>query len=292
MHDRTPPLNGTCGLFAPGSATIAPVEAEQHTLTGSEGEIAYRVWPHEHPDRVVIVCHGYGEHIGRYDHVAAVLVARGAVVAGPDHLGHGRSEGERALMTDPEHLVDDLHAVVEVVTADDPGLPVVLIGHSMGGLIATRYAQRFGEGLAGLVLSAALVGSWEPAAQLLALPEIPDIPLDPAVLSRDPAVGAAYAADELVWHGPFKRPTLESLGRALDAVSAAPPLGALPTLYLHGEADQLVPLGPSRAGVKELGLTDVREVFYPDARHEVFNETNQDEVIAAVADFIDEVVAR
>ncbi len=211
-------------------------------------------------------------------------------MAGPDHLGHGRSEGERVLVADYEHVIDDLHAVVEAVTADHPDLPVVLVGHSMGGLIAARYAQRHGDRLTGLVLSGPVLGSWKQATDLLGLPEIPDVPLDPATLSRDPAVGKAYAADELVWHGPFKRPTLESLGNALDTINDAPPIGSLPALWIHGEEDPLVPVGPSRAGVERLGLTDLREVIYPGARHEVFNETNQDDVIAAVADFIDEVV--
>jgi len=265
------------------------VAVDEHTLDGSEGEIAYRVWPREDPVRVVVLAHGYGEHIGRYEHVAAALGARGAVVAGPDHLGHGRSGGERVLVADYEHVIDDLHAVVEAVTADHPGLPVVLVGHSMGGLIATRYAQRHGDGLAGLVLSGPVLGSWKQATDLLALDEIPDVPLDPDTLSRDPAVGAAYAADELVWHGPFKRTTLESLGAALETIAAAPPLGDLPTLWVHGEEDQLVPVGPSRAGVASLGLSSLREHVFPGARHEVFNETNQDEVIDEVADFIDEV---
>lgn len=263
--------------------------ADQHTLQGTEGAIAYRVWPHEHPARVVILAHGYGEHIGRYEHVAAALVERGAVVAGPDHLGHGRSEGERVLVADYEHVIDDLHAVVGAVTAEHPGLPVVLVGHSMGGLIAARYAQRHGDGLAALVLSGPVLGNWTQATDLLALDEIPDVPLDPETLSRDPAVGAAYAADELVWHGPFKRTTLESLGAALQTIDAAPPLGDLPTLWVHGEEDPLVPVGPSRAGVEGLGLTNLRRQVYPGARHEVFNETNQDEVIGTVADFIDEV---
>lgn len=176
------------------------------------------------------------------------------------------------------------------MTADHPDLPVVLVDHSMGGLIAARYAQSHGDRLTGLVLSGPVLGSWDQATDLLGLPEIPDVPLDPATLSRDPAVGEAYAADELVWHGPFKRPTLESLGNALDMNNDAPPIGDLPALWIHGEEDPLVPVGPSRAGVERLGLTDLREVIYPGARHEVFNETNQDEVIAAVADFIDEVV--
>jgi alpha-beta hydrolase superfamily lysophospholipase len=266
--------------------------AEQHTLQGSEGEIAYRVWPHEDPTRVVILAHGYGEHMGRYDHVAAALGERGAVVAGPDHIGHGRSEGERVLVSDYEHVIDDLDAVLDAVTADHPDLPVVLVGHSMGGLIAARYAQRHGDRLTALVLSAPVLGSWVQATDLLGMQEIPDVPLDPDTLSRDPEVGEAYAADELVWHGPFKRTTLESLAAALETVNGAPPLGELPALWVHGEADQLVPIEPSRAGVEALGLTNLHSKSYPGARHEVFNETNRDEVIAEVADFIDEMVGR
>jgi alpha-beta hydrolase superfamily lysophospholipase len=264
--------------------------AEQHSLNGSEGEIAYRVWPHDHPTRIVILAHGYGEHIGRYDHVAAALGERGALVAGPDHLGHGRSDGERVLVSDYEHVIHDLDAVVDAVTEGHPDLPVVLVGHSMGGLIAARYAQRHGDRLAGLVLSAPVMGSWDQATDLLGMEEIPDVPLDPDTLSRDPEVGEAYSADELVWHGPFKRTTLESLASALEAVNDAPPLGDLPTIWVHGEADQLVPIEPSRTGVANLGIAELREVTYPGARHEVFNETNRDEVIAEVADFVDEVV--
>jgi alpha-beta hydrolase superfamily lysophospholipase len=166
---------------------------------------------------------------------------------------------------------------------------VVLVGHSMGGLIAARYAQRHGDGLAGLVLSAPVLGSWTQATDALQLEEIPDDPLPPETLSRDPAVGEAYEADELVWHGPFKRRTLESLVEALEAVNEAPPLGGLRTLWVHGEDDMLVPMGPSREGVARLGIDDLREVTYPGARHEVFNETNKDEVLGVVADFIDEV---
>jgi alpha-beta hydrolase superfamily lysophospholipase len=73
-----------------------------------------RVWAHPDPERIVVIAHGYGEHIGRYEHVAAVLVERGSGVCGPDHLGHGESAGERVLIADFEHVVDDLQAVVEV----------------------------------------------------------------------------------------------------------------------------------------------------------------------------------
>jgi alpha-beta hydrolase superfamily lysophospholipase len=266
--------------------------AETETLAGAEGEIAVSIWPNPDARHVVILVHGYGEHLGRYEHVARRLVERGAVVAGPDHMGHGRSDGERVLITDYEPVVADVHGVVQRMRDRHPGLPLVLVGHSMGGMIGARYAQLHREELAGLVLSGPVLGTWTAATGMLALPEIPDDPLDVSTLSRDPAVGEVYSADELVWHGPFKRPTIEALGRALETINAGPQLGDLPTLWVHGADDQLVPIGETRAGIEQLGFTRLEEHVYPEARHEVFNETNQDEVLDTTADFIDRVTAR
>src|SRR3954470_2628953 len=173
------------------------------------GRVRVRRWPAEDAARLVVLVHGYGEHIGRYEHVARTLAARGSTVVGPDHVGHGASEGERALVEDFEAIVDDLRGVVQDARGD---LPVVMVGHSMGGLIATRYAQRHREDLAGLVLSGPAVGLGPVFEGWLAAAELPADPIDVAVLSRDPAVGDAYAADPLVWHGGWKRPPLGAFG--------------------------------------------------------------------------------
>jgi alpha-beta hydrolase superfamily lysophospholipase len=262
--------------------------------TSIDGRISVCVWPPAaDPDRIVVLAHGYGEHIGRYDHVAAALVDRGAVVLGPDHIGHGESEGERVLIDDFETVVDDLHSVAERAREQNPGVPVVMVGHSMGGLIAARYAQRHRDGLAGLVLSAPSIGLAAVLSPVLVqLPEgaeLPDDPIDPDVLSRDASVGEAYASDPLVWHGGWKRPTLEAFLRANEAVDAGPGFGDLPVLYVHGESDQLVPMALARPAVERLRGTDFAERIVPEARHEVFNELEQDETIALVADFAERV---
>lgn len=256
---------------------------------GRRGPIVVHVWEGPAVRRVAVVAHGYGEHSGRYDHVAQALVDRGAAVWSPDHLGHGLSAGERAVIVDFQETVDDLHRVASMARDAHPGLPVVLIGHSMGGLIATRYAQRYGDELAGLVLSGPLIGRHEFADLLLGLPEIPDVALDPSTLSRDPAVGQAYADDPLVYHGPFKRPMLEALRSAFAAVEAGPGFGALPTLYLHGEDDALVPLAVSRPAVERLSGSDFTERVYGDAKHEIFNEINRREVLDEVCAFVERV---
>jgi len=261
-------------------------------LDGSEGRIHASVWPNPRARCVVVLAHGYGEHIGRYDHVAQRLLAAGAAVWGLDHLGHGRSAGERALVTDFERVVDDLRQLVALARPAHPGLPVVLIGHSMGGMIAARYAQRFGNELAGLVLSGPAIGGLETVEQLLALPEIPPAPIDPAVLSRDAAVGAAYVADPLVYHGGFKRPTVAAMRAVLLAIQSGPGFGALPTLWVHGSDDRLVPLAATRNGLAKLRGSDFTERIYAGARHEVFNETNRDEVLDDVCRFLERVTRR
>jgi alpha-beta hydrolase superfamily lysophospholipase len=255
-------------------------------LAGTRGRLFVHRWSAAEPRYVVLLSHGYGEHARRYDHVAERLNADGGVVYAPDHFGHGRSDGERALAEDLEAAVDDLHLVAEHAAAELPGLATVLIGHSMGGLIAARYAQRFGPELAALVLSGPAVGGNPEIEALAEMDPIPDVPIDPAVLSRDPAVGEAYAADPLVYHGPFRRETLLGFGAAVAAVAEGGSLGELPTLWIHGSDDELVPLVHTRPAIEALRGARLEERIYPGARHEVFNETNRDEVLDDVAGFL------
>ncbi|MFJ9009183.1 lysophospholipase [Streptomyces canus] len=264
----------------------------EHVLAGTHGPLTVREWPHDRPRYVALLVHGYGEHVGRYEELAGVLVAHGAAVFGPDHTGHGKSAGERVLIEDFEEVVTDVHAAADLARNAHPGLPLVMVGHSMGGLIAARFAQRYGTELTALVLSGPVIGSWELPGALLALDEIPDTPISPASLSRDPAVGAAYRADPLVWHGPMKRPTVEAFARTLESVSRSGDVGPLPLLWLHGTDDRLVPLVGSRVGVEELRGGKFTERIYAGARHEVFHETNKAAVFADVTDFIDAVLTR
>jgi alpha-beta hydrolase superfamily lysophospholipase len=271
-------------------------ESQEWTYDGHHGSRVARTWPNPDARYVALLCHGYGEHIGRYEHVADALVEHGAVVHGVDHIGHGKSDGERVLVDDFEQVVRDFHLLGEHAAESDPGLPVVLIGHSMGGMIAARYAQRYGRAtgdagdageVAAVVLSGPVLGRWDAATSLLELEEIPDAPIDPDTLSRDPAVGKAYVDDPLVWHGRFRRSTLKALVRCLETIRAGGDLGDLPTLWVHGEDDQLVPIDGTRSGIETLRGPRFTERTYPEARHEVFNETNRDEVLHDVARFID-----
>ena len=263
----------------------------EHVLTGTRGTIVVHEWSAPRPRRIALVVHGYGEHAGRYGELADVLTRHGAAVFAPDHMGHGRSAGERVAIEDFEDVVTDVHTVARLARAAHPDLPLIVIGHSMGGLVAARYAQRYGGTLAALVLSGPVIGDWELPGRLLAYEEIPDLPVSPAALSRDPSVGAAYAADGLVWHGPMKRPTLEAFVRTLRTVAEGGDIGPLPLLWLHGDDDRLVPLPGSRTGVERLSGGTQTERIYPGARHEVFHETNRAQVFADVTRFLDGVLA-
>lgn len=265
-------------------------ELRTWSLVGSDGTRHAVNWSSPSPRYVALLSHGYGEHVGRYEHVADALVQAGATVYGIDHVGHGRSAGPQAVIPDYDAVVEDLHRLDLSAREENPGLPVVLIGHSMGGLIALRYAQEYADTLAALVLSGPQLGGKEMLAQLLALPEIPSFGVDPTALSRDPAVGEAYLADPLVWHGDLQRPTVEAMVRALSQVEEGKRLDSLPVLWIHGAEDQVSPLEGARPVVQSVVSGALEERSYEGARHEIFNETNKDEVLQDVVAFVDRVL--
>ena len=269
---------------------MSSIPPEDIETQGQAGLLIGSLWsPPGAATWVAVIAHGYGEHIGRYQWVADRLTSDGAAVYAHDHIGHGRSEGERVLVEDFGQVVGDLHHLVERARAENPGLPLVLIGHSMGGMIAARYTQVHPETLTATVLSGPVLGSWEPT-KLADLDEIPPTPIDITTLSREEDVGYAYEQDELVWHGDFKRPTLRAMAAMLETISSGGRL-PVPTIWLHGEDDQLVPIGPSRGGWERIAPEGAPSRTYPGARHEIFNETNREEVLDDVLAFVHEHVA-
>lgn len=255
---------------------------------GTGGGVFYRRWdPGEQARRIVLIVHGYAEHGGRYAHVAERLSESGAVVYAPDHQGHGRSEGERALIPDFESVVEDLQHLARIARSDHSALPLFLVGHSMGGLLAGRFCQRWPEDVAGVAFSGAVIGDWNWAREVLSQPGLPYIPFDPAALSRDPNAGEKYAADPLVYHGQYKRKLLEAEVGALDRFQEDIKKMTMPVLFLHGTDDPFVPYRRSQQAVEEMPTTSLTAHVYPGARHELFNESNQDEVIGHLVEWLD-----
>ena len=168
------------------------------------GRLYYRVWDAPDPKALVVLAHGFAEHSGRYAHVAEPLVGAGFTTWALDHHGHGLSDGDRGDARSPDEAVADMDSLVDMAVAERPGLPVFLVGHSMGGLLAIAYAEEHQDRLAGLVVSGAAVSVNQMLLDLLELDEIPAVPLAPFV-SRDPEVVKGYEDDPLIYHGAMPR---------------------------------------------------------------------------------------
>jgi acylglycerol lipase len=260
------------------------------SLRGVGGRhIFWRSWsPDDGSARALIVLvHGLGEHSGRYDHVVARLVGEGYAVHALDHRGHGRSDGPRALIEDMDDAVADLDTLVDMAVASQPGLPVFMLGHSMGGLLGLRYALAHQDRLAGLVLSAALAQldavpkPLELVGRALSViaPRAPLIAIDATLVSRDPAVVAAYRSDPLVHHGKVPARTAVQLADTVQRFPTTVGAITVPTLILYGTADGLCPPAGSEMLARRLGSADLTVKAYDGLFHEILNEPERDAVL-------------
>jgi alpha-beta hydrolase superfamily lysophospholipase len=271
---------------------------------------AYRWDPAGPPRAAVQLTHGMGEHARRYDHVARALTDAGFVVYAQDHRGHGAS-------ADPERLgdlgkgswpglVEDIGLLSARIRAEHPGLPLVLLGHSMGSFAVQQYLLDHSADVDGVVLTGtAAIDLLEPALDLdqpidLAMFNAPFQPArtDYDWLSRDEAMVDAYVADPRCGFGidtGSAKAMFAGARRGADPAQVAAIRSSLPVYIAVGETDPvnggLTLLTPLTERYEAAGLTDITVRIYPGARHEIFNETNRDEVIAELISWLDRVVA-
>jgi acylglycerol lipase len=236
----------------------------------------------------VLLVHGLAEHSGRYDHVGRQLAAAGLEVEAYDQRGFGGSGGKRAFVERWSQNHDDLEDRLAAMRASADGRPVVLFGHSLGGLIALGYVvadpARPLPDL--LVLSAPALDSaipgWKRAAARVLGSVAPTKSLkndfDGSILSRDPAIGVAYAADPLNQHTTTYRYGAAAIAEQAKVRAALGRL-AIPTLVYHGEADRLV---PTAASAPLAVVPGVLRRTYPGLRHESHNEPEGPAVTADV----------
>ena len=278
------------------------------TLTTADGlKLHLREWPLAPAHGTVLIVHGLGEHIGRYVHVAMQLNAWGWRVAGFDHRGHGRSDGARGRLASADDLLRDLAQVIDAVRSAHPDGPLLLLGHSMGGAVAARFVA---EGLApsaaawhrpvdALVLSSPALALDTSAVQklLLALvgPLAPNLSLgnglNPAWVSRDPAVVKAYIADPLN-HDRISPRLARFMLDAGAFVRSHAGAWKLPTLLLYAGSDRCVaPAGSGEFSAAAPRAVVTTQEFRP-LYHEIFNEPEQREVFDALSAWLQRFSAR
>ncbi len=262
-------------------------------LTGARGvRLTGREWPVDGAAARVVLVHGYGEHLGRYAHVIAALNAAGYGVVGIDNRGHGESHGRRADVVTFDDFVEDIQTLVLHDETAAPGVPRIMLGHSLGGLIATRYALRHQDHLRALVLSGAALrfGGSTPALLLRLAPVVarlaPALPVvasgGPGILSRDPEVDRLFGLDPLTYKGKIR--ARMGMQMRLAAAGAVERLGELrlPLLVMHGADDLLTEPAGSMLVDARAASADKTLTLWPGLRHEIFNEPERDEVIAHV----------
>jgi acylglycerol lipase len=269
------------------------------SLHGADGvEIFTQSWLRAdgEPRAAVVLVHGFGEHSDRYEWVAERLVEAGYAVYACDHRGHGRSAGPRALV-DVDAVVADVDRLIDVVSADHPDLPVAMLGHSLGGLIAIRYALAHQRRLRALVLSGPLAALDAPppalaVARALArvAPRLGLTALDAHLVSHDPAVVAAYRADPLVHHGRIPAQTVAEMARAVAGFPATVGAITVPTLIVYGTADGLCPPSGAIMLAERFGSEDLTTRAYEGLYHEILNEPERETVMGDVLSWLGERV--
>jgi alpha-beta hydrolase superfamily lysophospholipase len=258
-------------------------------FTGTGGlRIYWQAWlPAERARGVIVIAHGVSEHSDRYAHVAKRLTDEGYAVYAIDHRGHGNSEGPRALIDRVSHATNDLDTLVAQAAQEHPGVPVFLLGHSMGGALAVSYAMRHQERLNGLILSGPLAAlEAAPAhqrvmARVLSViaPGLPLFPIDAKLISRDPGVVEAYVSDPRVYHGKLPVRTVAELASSIDTFPQGAGAITIPTLIMYGTADQLCPPEGSEMLARNIGSADVEIKPYEGLYHEILNEPEQGAVL-------------
>jgi acylglycerol lipase len=273
--------------------------------TNVTGQSAYwQAWlPRDTPRAIIVIVHGIHEHSARYAHVGARLAAAGYAVYAADHRGHGRSDGRRANIERMALILEDLGSFVRFAAERHAGLPVFIVGHSLGGLIALHYAincGRAGSGstsLAGLVVSGPAVTATAGSALARRLagvlstlvPNLGVAALDADhKISRDPEVVRAYREDPLVYRGRIKARTGAEILAAMQRLPTQLTRLSVPLLLLHGTDDQICPLVGSIMVHDAVSSPDRTLRRYPGLYHEVFNEPEREAILTDLICWLDD----
>lgn len=271
----------------------------QSTVVASDGaKLAVRDWPLTPGCRVrglVLLVHGLGEHVGRYEKLARWLNEQGFAVRGYDQYGHGESDGPRGGLPTENRLLDDLATMVERSRAScAPGTPLILLGHSLGGLVAAKLVATAGASVNALVLSSPALDPGLNLLQKVLLAVVPKIApdlrvgngLNASLLSHDPAVVSAYKNDKRV-HDRISGRLARFIAQEGAAVLACAPAWIVPTLLLYAGADRLVNPAACRAFADNAPSSVVNARCFDTLYHEIFNELEAGPVFAELQHWLE-----
>jgi alpha-beta hydrolase superfamily lysophospholipase len=254
------------------------------TFDGATGRVYYKAWRVPAPRTAAMVfLHGFGEHSGLYHRLGNTLNRAGIELWALDEIGHGLTEGDRAVIGSIDDLVENGRRLTALAEAVQPGAPVWLAGHSLGSAAAAVSAARDPGRYAGLILSAALLS---PLDWVLALAEddAAELALDASDLSSDPFYLDELAYDPLAFTsaagGRSLATVLPAAWAELDGFAQVP----LPVLFVHGSADPVIPVTQARDWAGRLKRARLAE--FAGARHDILNETVHQQVAAAITEFI------
>lgn len=259
-------------------------------------DIYYQGWaPEGDVKAVLFLVHGLGEYVGRYTNLVNYFVPRGYAIYGVDHVGHGKSGGEREMLVRFEDFTETLKVFYKMVTAWQPGKPVVIYGHSMGGLITSFHLLEDQEKFKAAVISAAGVkvpdnvsGTTVLLGKILSTlaPKAGILALDTSYLSHDKSVVDTYNADPLVFHGKTPARLAAEMLRAMTTVSNDAARITLPVFILHGSGDKIVDPAASEMLFDKIGSKDKTLRIYEGLFHEVHNEPEHDKMFKDVEDWL------
>jgi alpha-beta hydrolase superfamily lysophospholipase len=259
--------------------------------------IYYQGWlPEGEARAVLLIVHGLGEHCGRYMNVVNHFVPLRYAVYGLDHIGHGKSGGEREFVERFSDFTDTLLLYYAMVSEWQPGLPIYLLGHSLGGAIATYHLLDRQQDFEGAILSAPAVEIGKGVSQITILmsrllakvaPKMGLVTLDPSGISKDPQVVEDYVNDPLVFHD--KTPArlgAELLGAMMRITDEAGKL-TLPLIIVQGGADSMIEPSGAQMLYDKASSEDKTIRIYEGLYHEVFNEPEREMVLKDVEDWLE-----
>ncbi|XP_014107130.1 PREDICTED: monoglyceride lipase isoform X2 [Pseudopodoces humilis] len=230
-----------------------PYKDLPHIINADGQYLFCRYWkPAASPRALVFIAHGAGEHCGRYDDLAQKLTGLNLFVFAHDHVGHGQSEGDRMVVSDFHVFIRDSLQHIDLMKKEHPELPVLILGHSMGGAISILTASERPSEFSGMLLISPLV---------VASPEV-----------ATPIKMESYTSDPLVYHGGMKVSFVIQLMNAIARIERALPKLTLPILVLHGSSDKLCDIRGSYLLMDTVQSQDKTLKVYEEAYHALHKE--------------------